>query len=378
MHKLGLSLLIGIFLFACDSVESKPAPISEAKETLPVSATSLVKPTMNLTQAQRLAGLPLGCINTEYPNKLNDVIGSDKDLTSPREKHPAFYGCFDWHSAVHGHWSLVSLLKSYPDLDNSAEIKTKLLANISQENMQREIEFFQDKHNKSWERTYGWAWYLVLYAEVQTWQDPVARELEKNLLPLKTLLVEKYINFLPKLLYPIRSGEHPNSAFGMNFAWDYALTVNDAPLKTAIRKAAIAYYQNDKNCPIAYEPSGFDFLSPCLEEAALMKRILPSAEFSIWLKQFMPQLLNKDFSLEAGKVSDRSDGKLVHLDGVNFSRAWSLAKLAEGTPELAHLESLATEHVQASLPNIVGDSYEGGHWLGSFAIYALNSLDTLN
>jgi len=147
---------------------------------------------------------------------------------------------------------------------------------------------------------------------------------------------------------------------------------------TAIRKAAIAYYQNDKNCPIAYEPSGFDFLSPCLEEAALMKRILPSAEFSIWLKQFMPQLLNKDFSLEAGKVSDRSDGKLVHLDGVNFSRAWSLAKLAEGTPELAHLESLATEHVQASLPNIVGDSYEGGHWLGSFAIYALNSLDTLN
>jgi len=142
MHKLGLSLLIGIFLFACDSA---------------VSATSLVKPTMNLIQAQRLADLPLGCINTEYPNKLNDVIGSDKDLTSPREKHPAFYGCFDWH-----------LLKSYPDLDNSAEIKTKLLANISQENMQREIEFFQDKHNKSWERTYGWAWYLVLYAEVQT------------------------------------------------------------------------------------------------------------------------------------------------------------------------------------------------------------------
>ena len=328
---------------------------------------------LNLKQAQRLATLPLDCINIEYPNKLNDVIGSDGDLAPPRELHPAFYGCFDWHSAVHGHWSLVKLLKLFPELDNANEIKQKLLNNISTENMQKEMDFFHGKYNKSWERTYGWAWYLKLVEELHTWDDPVARELENNLQPLAALLVERYFEFLPKLFYPIRVGEHPNTAFGMNFAWDYALAVGDQKFQTLLKENAQRFFGNDRTCPINYEPSGFDFLSPCLEEAALMKRVLSVNDFKLWLQQFLPQLASDDFSFAVGKVSDRSDGKLVHLDGVNFSRAWSLTVIADQIPEFEHLHKIAAQHINYSLPAIVGDSYEGGHWLGSFAIYALSS-----
>lgn len=328
---------------------------------------------LNLEQAQRLATLPLDCINTEFPNKLNDVLGSADDLASPRELHPAFYGCFDWHSAVHGHWSLVKLLKLFPELDNAEAIKQKLLNNISEENMQREMDFFLGKYNKSWERTYGWAWYLKLVEELHTWDDPLARELENNLQPLAALLVERYFEFLPKLFYPIRVGEHPNTAFGMNFAWDYAVAVGDQKFQTLLKSSAARFYNDDKACPINYEPSGFDFLSPCLEEAALMKRVLSVNDFKLWLQQFLPQLASDDFSFAVGKVSDRSDGKLVHLDGVNFSRAWSLYVIADQMPEFEHLHNIAARHINYSLPAIVGDSYEGGHWLGSFAIYALSS-----
>lgn len=328
---------------------------------------------LDFAQAQRLATLPLDCINTEYPNKLNDVIGSDDDLASPRELHPAFYGCFDWHSAVHGHWSLVKLLKEFPELERTNNIKQKLLNNISQENMQTELEFFLGKYNKSWERTYGWAWYLKLVEELHTWDDPVARQLETNLQPLADLLVTRYFEFLPKLLYPIRVGEHPNTAFGMNFAWDYAVSVNDEKFQSLLIDNALRFFSQDTDCPIHYEPSGFDFLSACLEEAALMKRVLSRAEFGKWISIFLPQMLSPDYSLEVGRVSDRSDGKLVHLDGVNFSRAWSLNKISEGLSGFSHLKSVADQHVSYSLPGIVGDSYEGGHWLGSFAIYALSS-----
>lgn len=328
---------------------------------------------LNLEQANRLAQLPIDCINTEFPNKLNDVIGSAEDLGTPRELHPAFYGCFDWHSAVHGHWSLVKLLKLFPDLNNSAEIKQKLLANISKENMQKEIEFFYGPHNKSWERTYGWAWYLKLVEELHTWDDPVARELETNLQPLANLLVERYFEFLPKLFYPIRVGEHPNTAFGMNFAWDYAIAVKDEKFQVLLKEHALRFFADDKQCPINYEPSGFDFLSPCLEEAALMRRVLAKEEFRVWMKSFLPQMFNSDFEFPVGKVSDRNDGKLVHLDGVNFSRAWSLAVISKDLLEYKHLNAVGTQHINYSLPSIVGDSYEGGHWLGSFAIYALDS-----
>ncbi len=337
------------------------------------STANVTAPKLNLVEANRLAQLPLDCMNTEYPNKLNGVIGDSTDLKSPKALHPAFYGCFDWHSAVHGHWSLVSLLKQFPDLDNAESIKAKLLANISTENIINELSYFDGKHNKSYERTYGWAWLLKLAEEIHGWDDPVARQLEANLQPMTDMIVGKYLEFLPKLNYPIRVGEHPNTAFGLSFALDYANTVKDEKLASLIEQRAKDFYQNDQGCPISWEPGGFDFLSPCLEEAAIMKRVLPLPEFKVWLQGFLPELIDQAYQLETGKVSDRTDGKLVHLDGVNFSRAWSLNKISAGLPEYCHLKAIADQHINYSLPSIVGDSYEGGHWLGSFAIYALNS-----
>jgi hypothetical protein len=330
---------------------------------------------LNLVQANRLAQLPLHCMETEYPNRLGQTLGSDADLKSPKTLHPSFYGCFDWHSSVHGHWSLVRLLKLFPELENAESVKEKLLKSISKENILTEVAFFDDENNKSFERTYGWAWLLKLAEELHTWDTPVARELESNLQPLSDLITKKYIEFLPKLNYPLRVGTHPNTAFGLSFAFDYAETVNNEPLKKAITERAKFFFLNDADCPMSWEPSGSDFLSPCLEEAALMKRLLPKEAFKSWLDAFLPQLKNENFVLEVGLVSDRTDGQLVHLDGVNFSRAWSLNKIADGLPEYHHLKNIANQHINYSLPSIVGDSYEGGHWLGSFAIYALNSVN---
>ncbi|PYE81528.1 hypothetical protein DFQ11_102102 [Winogradskyella epiphytica] len=333
------------------------------------------QPTLNLEQANRLAQLPIDCINTEFPNKLNQTLADASELKSPKELHPAFYGCFDWHSAVHGHWSLVSLLKTFPDLKNKAEIEEMLLQNISKANIEQEVLYFEGKHNASFERTYGWAWVLKLAEDLHTWDSPIARELEGNLKPLTDLMVEKYMEFLPKLNYPIRVGEHSNTAFGLSFAYDYALVANSIELKELIEKRAIEFYEDDQSCPLGWEPSGFDFLSPCLEEAALMKRVLPMSEFKVWFNDFLPELNDVNFDWSVGEVSDREDGKLVHLDGVNFSRAWSLNFIAKDIPELQHLTNIANKHINYSWPSIVGDSYEGGHWLGSFAIYALNSMD---
>lgn len=341
----------------------------------PTTVVSLEKvPELTLEQATRLAQLPMHCVNVEFPNKLNQTIGSEKDLKPPKELHPAFYGCFDWHSSVHGHWSLVSLLKTFPEIKNSEIMKKQLLENMSEENIKKEVEYFFGEHNTNFERTYGWAWLLKLAEEIHTWDDPIAKDLEKNLQPLTDLIVQKYIDFLPKLNYPIRVGEHPNTAFGLTFAWDYAITVGNEEMKNSIRKRSKEFYENDTNCPISWEPSGYDFLSPCLQEAAIMKRVLPVNEFRVWFDKFLPQLKDKNYELKVGEVSDRTDGKLVHLDGVNFSRAWALYDIIKDLPKYSHLKNIANKHINYSLPNVVGDSYEGGHWLGSFAIYALNSI----
>lgn len=368
MKKLTILSLIALCI-GCNSSDKKEAETSE-------KVVEIVQvPTLDLAEANRLAQLPLHCMDTEYPNKLNQTIGGDSDLQSPKSLHPAFYGCFDWHSAVHGHWSLISLLKQFPELDNKELIIEKLRTNISKENIIAEVAYFDGVHNKSYERTYGWAWVLKLAEELHTWDNPLARELENNLQPLTNLMIQKYIEFLPKLNYPIRVGEHTNTAFGLTFAYDYAKTASVNDLKEAIENRARDFYMNDADCPISWEPSGFDFLSPCLEEAAIMKRVLSKEEFLKWANSFMPQLFDKNFDLDTGKVSDRTDGKLVHLDGVNFSRAWSLNIIAKDIPELSHLNNIANKHINYSLPSIVDDNYEGGHWLGSFAIYALNSID---
>lgn len=344
-------------------------------ENTPKEVKAYDKPELNLPQANNLASLPIHCIKVEFPNKLGQVLGNKNDLQTPKELHPAFYGCFDWHSAVHGHWSLVKLMKDFPEITNKEEIAQMLLDNMSSENIQKEVEYFNGNYNKSFERTYGWAWLLKLAEELHTWDTDLAKKLEQNLQPLTDLIVERYIEFLPKLNYPIRVGEHTNTAFGLTFAWDYAVTLENFQLQKLIKKRARNFYLKDGNCPIAWEPSGYDFLSPCLQEAAIMKRTMSLAEFKLWFRDFLPQMANKDFDIEVGEVSDRKDGKLVHLDGVNFSRAWCLLNIAEGLPEYNHLRNIAYKHINYSLPNLVGDSYEGGHWLGSFAIYALSAIN---
>lgn len=353
----GIALLLVIT--ACTQKESTPKIELENPMVL------------SLKQANLLAELPMACMQNEYPNKLGQTLGTPEDLQEPRILHPAFYGCFDWHSSVHGHWSLLKLLKEFPDLEKADQIRKKLQKNISPENILGELDYFLGEHNHSYERTYGWGWLLKLAEELHTWDDPLARELESNLQPLSDLVVERYLEFLPKLVYPIRVGEHTNTAFGLAFAWDYALAVEHADLKSAISARAKTFYMEDRDCPINWEPSGYDFLSPCLEEIDLMRRVLDSTSFEAWMVKFAPQLLSPDYDLPVGEVSDRSDGKLVHLDGLNFSRAWVLYGLAAQYPEYRHLQTIANAHVSYSLPNLVGDGYEGGHWLGSFAIYAL-------
>ncbi|MDT0551918.1 DUF2891 domain-containing protein [Urechidicola sp. P050] len=329
---------------------------------------------INLEEANKLVSLPLNCIQVEYPNKLNQTLGTGADIRSPKELHPAFYGCFDWHSAVHGHWSMVALLRQFPNLDDADLIKKRLLENISKENIALEMEYFEPKYNKSFERTYGWAWLLKLAEEIKLWDDPVARKLEMNLEPLVNIIIDGYIEFLPKLNYPIRVGEHSNTAFGLSFAYDFALTTGNEDLKYLIEDRSRDFFINDTNCPISWEPSGFDFLSPCLEEMNIMRKVLPKEEFKGWILKFLPELQSPEYQLAVGEVSDRSDGKLVHLDGVNFSRAWCLLGLANQFKEYKYLEEIAFEHINYSLPNLVGDNYEGSHWLGSFAIYALKEV----
>ncbi|MDX3774065.1 DUF2891 domain-containing protein [Chromatiaceae bacterium AAb-1] len=322
--------------------------------------------------------MPLHCMQTEYPNKLNQVLDSASYLQGPKALHPAFYGCFDWHSSVHGHWMLVSLLRHFPKLDNQQLIRQKLLENISADNITAEVAYFFMPQNSSYERTYGWAWLLKLAEELHQWDDPLARQLETNLQPLTELMISKYQEFLPKLIYPIRSGEHPNIAFGLSLAYDYAVTIGHQPLQEVIRQRANDWFAADKNCPLSWEPSGFDFLSPCLQQLDIMRKVLSKADFSRWVRQFLPQLSQKDFTLPVARVSDRTDGKLVHLDGLNFSRAWCLYGLVKDFPEqYGHLKVIADEHIRHSLPAIVDDNYEGTHWLGSFAVYALQQAQGL-
>lgn len=325
-------------------------------------------------QASHFAKLALKCIHQEYPNKPGEVLGSDKDIKPVRDFRPAFYGCFDWHSAVHGHWMLVKIMKTYPDILETEKIKTALDRNLTAENIAVELNFFLDSNNKTFERTYGWAWFLKLAEELHTWDHPKAREWETALQPLTDLICNNYIDFLPKLLYPVRVGEHSNTAFGLSFALDYARATQNKALESIIIARARDFYLNDKNCPISWEPSGFDFLSPCFTEAELMARVLSDAEFAEWIEAFMPGINQGTPKImrETARVSDRSDGKLVHLDGLNFSRAWALKYIAE-KPGMNRnlLLDAADKHLNAALPNVADGDYAGEHWLASFAVYAL-------
>jgi len=327
---------------------------------------------LNLDLAKIIYSMPTHCIEVEYPNKMGQVIGSDSDLKTPKTLRPVFYGCFDWHSSVHGYWSIVKLMKEFPELDAEGKVRGVLNQHITPENVAVEIAFFNDKNNLSFERTYGWAWLFKLQEELFAWKDEDGQRWKETLQPLVDLLVQRYVEYLPKLVYPIRAGQHDNSAFSLSLSLDYANTVGDERFKQAINENSIRLFKADKNCDLAYEPSGYDFLSPCLEEAFLMSKVLDKSEYVSWLKTFMPNLFNDSFELKPAIVKDRSDGKLVHLDGLNYSRAACLAGISKMDPALTHLKKDAVEHFNFSIENLSAkDDYMGSHWLGTFALYAL-------
>lgn len=371
------SLFFGI-LFCSFSGIAQNSIISENSKDFKSSEKTHSIPILNLSEANKLINLPLECIVTDYPYKPGETLESNADLVEPKDVHPIFYGCFDWHSAVHGYWSMVTLLQQFPDMERAQEVKAILEMKITRENVAVEMAFFEKSINKSFERTYGWAWLLKLSATLHDWDDPWAHQLELNLKPLADIIVLRYKEFLPKLNYPIRVGEHTNTAFGLSLGYDYAISVGDVELQHLIETRAKDFYWSDENCPISWEPSGYDFLSPCLEEVDIMRRVLKEDSFLFWLNKFLPQLEDKNYQLKVGEVSDRSDGKLVHLDGLNFSRAWVLYGLAKQFPKYKHLEELANQHFSYSYPNLIGDTYEGGHWLGSFAILAMNTAKSLS
>jgi hypothetical protein len=317
--------------------------------------------TLDVSQASHFAKLALRCARQEYPNKLDHVMNDADEVLEPSELHPAFYGCYDWHSTVHGHWMLARLLRQFPQLPEAAEIHALFDEHFTNEVIQQEAAYFHQPNRKSFERTYGWAWLLELSAELRSWDDPDAKRWAQALQPLADVVVQSFMNFLPKQTYPIRTGVHPNTAFSLSLLLDYP----DENLRELARERARTYYLKDRAAPITWEPGGEDFLSPLLEEAALLSRVLPEKEFRAWYKRFLPKL-----SLSPAVVSDRTDPKIVHLDGLNLSRARCLFTLSKalGRPDLA---TLAETHAQASLPHIESGAYEGEHWLATFAVQML-------
>lgn len=331
--------------------------------------------TITKAGADHFAKLALKCIHQEYPNKMGHTMANAQELKTPKQWHPAFYGCYDWHSAVHGHWMLIRLMKMFPDLSQTQNIRAAIRQNITQKNILQETAYFERKFGKSFERTYGWAWLLKLAEELYTWDDQEAKKWYSYLQPLIKVLVKRYQDFLPKQTYPIRTGLHPNTAFGLSFALDFAQTTQNHSLEKLLSERSKTYYSQDVNCPAQWEPGGNDFFSPCLLEAELMHKVLPSGTYAQWLEKFLGKQLSASYQTPA-KVSDRSDPQLVHLDGLNLSRAWCLDAIAQSLPNnhtmRKKLSNMAQKHLKATLPHIASGDYAGEHWLASFAVYALS------
>jgi hypothetical protein len=347
------------------------------KRTMVSQSGSSHTPGFDLEAAQRFARLALACVHKEYPNKIGHSLNSDADVAPPRKLTPAFYGCYDWHSSVHGHWLLARLARTFPDASFTAEARAALQQSLTKENIAQEVVYLKADGRASFERPYGLAWLLQLGAELREWgnTDPAARELSANLQPLEEAAAERLKTWLPKLSHPVRSGEHSQTAFALGLMIDYARSTGDQSFQDLLLRKARDFYLADKSCPLAYEPSGEDFLSPCMAEADVMRRVLAEKEFAEWLHQFLPQISSNgsDAWLRPEKSPDQSDPKLAHIDGLNLSRAWMLEGIASGLPKndprIPALEHCSATHRTAGLAAVTGDHYEGGHWLGSFAVY---------
>jgi hypothetical protein len=375
-HPSGLKTLVCVFLIA--PMVALAAEQSSRQKGAGANATSN---TFDASAAERFAKLALACVHKEYPNKIAHVLNSDADVAPPRKLTPAFCGCYDWHSSVHGHWLLVRLLRTFPDASFARSARDALQKSLTAKNLKAEAEYLRGEGRASFERPYGLAWLLQLCAELREWNDPQAREMLANLKPLEEAAVERLTNWLPKLSHPVRIGEHDQTAFALGLILDYARGKDDETLVRLAADSARKFFLADKNCPLGYEPSGEDFLSPCLAEADVMRRVLPQAEFAKWLSEFLPQIPTAPPQSAAATPNwlpvaispDPSDPKLAHLDGLNLSRAWMLegilSALAPDDPRRSALDSAADAHRRAGLAAVTGAHYEGGHWLGSFAVY---------
>ncbi len=348
---------------------------------LMLSGPALAEHEKNIPVA-RFAQLALDCVHQEYPNKISHVMDSDDDLSAPRLLTPVFFGCFDWHSSVHGHWLLVRLLRLYPQAEFAADAEAALSRSFTATAVDAEVAYMTHSGRKAFERPYGIAWFLQLMAELREWNDPRAEQWRNLLGPLENAYVRRVSEWLPNLAYPIRTGEHAQTAFAFALFLDWAKVANDLDFGALVEKSARLFYLDDRRCPLNYEPGGQDFLSPCLAEADLMRRILDSSEFSLWLEEFLPLLgeaAGADW-LPLATVTDRSDGKLAHLDGLHLSRAWALVGIASAlSPQDARraaLLSAAWRQGNAGLAAVTGEFYEGGHWLGSFATYLVTGRGT--
>lgn len=329
---------------------------------------------MQLTYQQALdfAKMPLTFLRQEYPNMIMHLLNNDTDVQTPRQLHPIFYGCFDWHSAVHGHWLLLRCLKLYPELACKADIIQLFNEHFTTDNVAQELAYFKQPFRSSFERPYGYAWLLALAQELKQSTLPDAKQWYQTLQPLTLDIRQRLLDYLDKLSYPIRVGTHFNSAFALVLGLDYATAMEDQELQQAITTAAKTYYAQDTCYPANYEPAGDDYLSGALTEGLLMSKILPN--FVEWFDQFLPeqQLISL---LQPAVVSDRTDPKIAHLDGLNLSRAWCFKHIAQTLPQThpmqPQLNTAIQSHLQASLDHVVGSHYSGAHWLATFALMAL-------
>ena len=351
-------------------------PTDEAVSTSSISTdASYSTGTSNNNYESVFANLALHCIHQEFPNVVKHMMNSADDVKAPNKLYPAFYGCLDWHSSVHGHWLLVRMLNTAKDTVDKDLIVKSLNTSFTTENIQGELASLKRENNASFERPYGLAWFLQLTAELRQSSIPEAKVWLDTLLPLEEEIVARVSAWLPKLAYPIRTGEHSQTAFAFGLMLDWAKVADNKSFEAQLTARVKDYYQADKACPLAYEPSGQDFLSPCLAEADLMRRVMPKKAYSQWLSAFFPNL-NASTSnwLTPATVTDKTDGKLAHLDGLNISRAWMIEGIISALPDddarLPVLKKTLKAHRDAGLNAVFGDlHYMGSHWLGSFASY---------
>lgn len=329
---------------------------------------------LNEKLASNLIQLSINCVDKKFPYKVGYRYIDSTWIRPHYKLTPSFYGCWDWHSAVHGHWSMIKILKEFPNIKEAEKIREIIRKNLNKNNLEKEFQFFQNDFAKGFERTYGWAWLMLLYSELETWNDIEAKNWSKNLKPLVDLLSERTIIFLNKLSKPLRPGTHANTAFSFSLMYEYAQKTNNEKLLNKIKEYSIKHFSYDKNCPVNYEPSGTDFLSPCLAEASLMSKILSEKEFNNWLSKFFPSFKEENFGsiITPPEVLDPKDPGIGHLIGLMFHRAWTLNDVAnkiQNDDKKLFLYKISKNHTKKGFELMFDSGYGGEHWLATFAIY---------